>query len=72
MVYNKGVKITHARGVCLIHIKGEKNMTNLQQLTTDGQLVRYWDDWSMTTGTHIKSFCGLNKKAFFELPLESL
>lgn len=40
MVYNKGVKITHARDVYLIHIlKEKKNMTNLQQLTTIEELT---------------------------------
>ena len=26
------------------------------------------NDWSATTGRHIAAFCGLGKKAFFELP----
>ena len=30
----------------------------------DGTLKRLWFGWSATTGTHIKSFCGLNKKQF--------
>lgn len=30
----------------------------------DGTLIRLWDDWSVTTGRHIKAFCGLNKKQF--------
>lgn len=34
-------------------------------------LVRYWDDWSATTGRHIKAFCGLNKAGFESLPLSS-
>ena len=37
----------------------------------DGNLVRFWDDWSATTGRHIKAFCGLNKKQFENLPLYS-
>lgn len=36
--------------------------------TADGELKRLWfDDWTATTGRHIKSFCGLNKKQFMEL-----
>lgn len=30
----------------------------------DRTLKRLWFDWSATTGKHIKSFCGLNKKQF--------
>ena len=32
-------------------------------------LERLYDGWSLTTGRHIKAFCGLNKKEFFDLPL---
>lgn len=36
--------------------------------TTDGELKRLWfDNWTATTGRHIKSFCGLNKKQFMAL-----
>ena len=36
--------------------------------TADGKLNRLWfGDWTATTGRHIKSFCGLNKKQFMEL-----
>ena len=33
----------------------------------DGGLYPLWNDWSATTGRHIKSFCGLNKAAYFKL-----
>lgn len=33
-----------------------------------GNLERLYDEWSSTTGRHIKAFCGLNKKEFFDLP----
>ena len=33
----------------------------------DGTLVRLWHGWSATTGSQIKSFCGLNKKEFDKL-----
>ena len=34
----------------------------------DGQLFRLWDDFSATTGRHIASYCGLNKKGYMSLP----
>ena len=34
-----------------------------------GKLIRLWDEWSATTGRHIKAFCGLNKAEFIKLPL---
>lgn len=36
-----------------------------------GKLTRLWDGWSMTTGRHVKAFCGLNKAEYEALPFES-
>ena len=33
-----------------------------------GKLIRIWNNWSVTTGRHIRSFCGLNKADFLKLP----
>lgn len=35
-----------------------------------GKLVRLYNGWTATTGSHIKSFCGLDKKEFLALPTE--
>ena len=35
-----------------------------------GEKHRLWDDWSLTTGTHIKSFCGLTKQEYLAIPYE--
>lgn len=43
--------------------------TRIMKIFDNGSIVRYWDDWTTITGTHIKSFSGLNKKEFLELPL---
>lgn len=36
----------------------------------DGKLTRIWRGYSVTTGRHVKAFCGLNKKEFEALPVE--
>lgn len=36
----------------------------------DGTLVRLYDGYTMTTGKHIKAFCGLDKAAFKKMPVE--
>ena len=36
----------------------------------DGTLVRLYNDYTMTTGKHIKAFCGLDKAAFKKMPVE--
>lgn len=45
---------------------------------TNGVMTRSWngtiegtDRWSATTGRHIKAFCGLNKKQYMELAIET-
>lgn len=32
-----------------------------------GNIRRWWNGWTQTTGKHIKYFCGLNKAQFMEL-----
>ena len=39
------------------------------QRFSDGTLKRLWSGWSMTTGRHIKAFCGLCKKEFEALAM---
>ena len=36
----------------------------------DGMYHRLWDDWSATTGRHIKAFSGLSKAEYLALPYE--
>lgn len=45
-------------------------LTKICKCYNDGTIEKYWDDWSNTTGRHIKAFCGLNKKQFDALPLD--
>lgn len=35
----------------------------------NGELVRLFNDWTATTGRHIRYFCGLGKKEFMALPV---
>lgn len=57
-------------------VKVEGGSETLQSYQTDvvkrvnGKLIRLWDGWSATTGNHIASFCGLNKKGYMALPME--
>lgn len=43
--------------------------TDVMRKTADGVFIRLWDGWSATTGTHIKSYCGMSKKEFMALPM---
>lgn len=33
----------------------------------DGTITKHYDDWTQTTGRHIKAFTGLSKKQYSEL-----
>jgi hypothetical protein len=41
--------------------------TKILTITASGEHVKHWNDWSATTGRHIKAFCGLNKKEYSNL-----
>ena len=43
--------------------------TDVIRKTAEGVFIRLWSGWSATTGTHIKSYCGMSKKEFMELPM---
>ena len=54
--------------------RDRKNIVYLKSYSTivcynkNGQIYRCVDDISLTTGRHIKSFCGLNKREFLKCP----
>lgn len=37
---------------------------------SDGELKRLYDGWTLTTGRHIKAFCGLTKAEFLGLEMD--
>ena len=59
-ILEDGTKILFSYGVKIMTIKN------------NGEMIRHWNDWSNTTGTHIKSFCGLCKKDFLNLQLVTM
>jgi len=44
--------------------------TEIMRRYPDGRMIRLWNDWSATTGRHIKAFSGMNKAQYFDLPEE--
>lgn len=45
--------------------------TDVAKIDANGNVIRLWSGWSATTGRHIASFCGLNKKEYLNLPLNN-
>lgn len=59
-------KSFYGKGIVSVDENGNQTLfsygTRIMEKTADGKLKKYWNGWSMTTGKHIKAFCGLNKK----------
>lgn len=66
--YGKAVVLLLKDGVRILTSYG----TPVVLVTADGSCYRTWQGWSATTGRHIKSFCGLNKRGFSDLPYMDL
>ena len=62
--YNKAI-VTIENGVETLY---SYNTPIIKRLA-NGTLVRLYDDWTATTGKHIKAFCGLNKQEFLKIEL---
>lgn len=41
--------------------------TKIIRKSASGDLIKYWNGWSATTGKHIFAFCGLHKKEYEKL-----
>lgn len=55
----------------VLYMNGESILfsynTPILKRDRSGALRRLWNGWSMTTGKHIREFCGLNKSEFLKL-----
>ena len=63
--YGKAMVVFDTDGSELLFSYG----TLVMKKNPDGTYIRIWDDWSVTTGRHIKAFCGMNKAEFMGLPV---
>lgn len=63
--YGKALVLTFSDGSKVL----QSYSTWVAKITPNGDVVRLWCGWSATTGKHIASFCGLNKREFLALPL---
>ena len=60
VICNKGVKYLRSYNTIVASIQ------------PNGTVKRHWDDWSATTGRHLLSFCGIRKKEWDKMPVESV
>lgn len=71
---NNGRQSFGGKAIVKVESNGDKvllsYLTPVVRRKANGDLIRLYNSWSYTTGTHIKSFCGLDKKGYFALPTE--
>ncbi len=68
LIPNNGRKSFYGKAKVVVDDNGNETLysynTPIIKKDTSGNLTKLWDGWSNTTGTHIKAFCGLNKKDY--------
>lgn len=64
--YGKAIVMIDDNGDQILYSYGTKIMIKLAK---NGLYKRFYDDWTTTTGNHIKSFSGLNKQEYMALEL---
>ena len=63
--YGKAIVEVDGDGTETLYSYGTKIISK----DSKGNLTRFYDGWTATTGRHIRSFCGLNKAEFLDLPV---
>lgn len=60
-----GRKSFHGKAKIVIYDDGTEVLysydTPIISKSKNGEFKKLWNSWSLTTGRHIKAFCGLNK-----------
>ena len=71
LIPTDGRKSFYGKAIVILDDKGEETLysynTPIIKRLSSGDLIKLWDGWTLTTGRHIKSFCGLNKAGFLNL-----
>lgn len=69
-----GRKSFYGKALVQIHQDGSETLysytTPIIKKAPNGDLTRLYAGWSLTTGRHVKAFCGLDKAGFMALPHE--
>lgn len=73
LIPTDGRKSFYNKATVTINEDGSETLTSyttpIIKRLASGELVKLWDGWTVTTGRHIKAFCGLSKAEFAALPL---
>ena len=76
LIPNDGRKSFYGKAHVIVKDNGTETLrsyeTDVLYRSSTGELFRTWNDWSATTGRHIKAYCGLNKAGYMALPFMDL
>ena len=71
LIPDNGRKSFNGKAKVIIDDNGNETLysydTPIIKRDINGKLTKLWNGWSNTTGTHIKAFCGLDKKSYDNL-----
>ena len=71
LIPDNGRKSFYGKAKVVIDDNGNETLysydTPIIKRDINGKLTKLWNGWSNTTGTHIKAFCGLDKKSYDNL-----
>ena len=73
LVPTNGRKSFYGRAKVMYNEDGSRTLlsygTKILKINADRSMERLWGGWTVTTGNHIRSFSGLNKKEFEALEM---
>lgn len=76
LIPTDGRKSFYGKATVTIYSSGTEYLesygTPVIRKDSDGSLHRLWEGWSWTTGRHIKAFCGITKKEWDKMKVETL
>lgn len=76
LIPTDGRKSFYGKAIVTVHSSGTETLesygTPVLRKDSDGSLHRLWEGWSLTTGRHIKAFCGITKKEWDKMEVETL
>ena len=71
LIPDNGRKSFYGKATVVVDDNGNETLysydTPIIKRDVNGKLTKLWNGWSNTTGTHIKAFCGLDKKSYDNL-----
>ena len=71
LIPDNGRKSFYGKAKVVVDDNGNETLysydTPIIKRDVNGKLTKLWNGWSNTTGTHIKAFCGLDKKSYDNL-----